>query len=195
MREILNAMRLQAVQAMGERATTRLGTITSYDPNNYAVRVKIEPEGAITGWMPLLSPWVGNGWGMFCAPSIGDSVEVQFQEADHNAPLCCLRLFNDQNRPLAVPSGEFWLQHKSGSFFKLHNDGSIEVNAAAGISYTATAHAFKGPVTMDSTLIASGTITAPVVIGTTNVTFGGKSGTAHTHSGVTTGTGNTGAPL
>lgn len=195
MREILNAMRLQAVQAMGERATTRLGTVTSYDPNNYAVRVRIEPEGAITGWMPLLTPWAGNGWGMFCAPSIGDSVEVQFQEADHNAPMCCLRLFNDQNRPLAVPSGEFWLQHKSGSFFKLHNDGSIEVNAAAGISYTATAHAFKGPVTMDSTLVTANTITAPNVVGTVNVTFGGKSGTAHTHSGVTTGTGTTGAPV
>jgi uncharacterized protein involved in type VI secretion and phage assembly len=193
MREMLNIMRLQALQAMGERACTRLGLISSYDPANYAVRVAIQPEGNLTGWIPLLSPWVGNGWGMFCPPTIGDMVEVQFQEADHDAALSCMRVFNDQNRPLTVPSGEFWLVHKSGSLLKFHNDGSIEVTASAGITYTATSHAFKGPVTMDQTLIVTQDISDK----------NGAKGTvqhirdnydAHTHSGVQTGGGSTGTP-
>lgn len=191
---MLNVMRAQALQAMGERASTRLGTVQSYDPGNYAVRVMIQPDGNLTGWIPLLSPWTGNGWGMFCPPSIGDMVEVQFQEADHDAALCCLRLFSDQARPLPAPSGEFWLVHKSGSMLKFHNDGSIEISAVAGISYTATGHAFHGPVTMDGNVTAAGTVTAPNIVGTTNVTFGGKSGVAHTHGGVQTGSGATGVP-
>lgn len=159
MREMLNAMRLQAVQAMGERASPRLGTVQSYDPGNYAVRVSIQPEGNLTGWIPLLSPWVGNGWGMFCTPSVGDMVEVQYQEADHDAAMCCMRLFNDQNRPLNVPSGEFWIVHKSGSALKFHNDGSIEVIANTTASYTAMQHNFHGPVTMDQTLLVAQQVT------------------------------------
>jgi hypothetical protein len=31
--------------------------------------------------------------------------------------------------PPAAPSGEFWLLHQTGSYLKLHNDGSIESSA------------------------------------------------------------------
>ena len=31
--------------------------------------------------------------------------------------------------PMAAPAGELWLQHQSGSFIKLHNDGSIALQA------------------------------------------------------------------
>lgn len=47
----------------------------------------------------------------------------------------------------------------------------------------------------DVTAPAGSTVTAPNVVGTTNGTFGGKVMTTHTHSGVTTGGGNTGAPV
>lgn len=59
----------------------------------------------------------------------------------------------------------------------------------------------NGNTTINGTLHVTGavtgdmTITAPNVNGTTNVTFGGKSGVGHTHSGVSTGTSNTGAPV
>lgn len=53
----------------------------------------------------------------------------------------------------------------------------------------------NGAVTASSTVTAGTSVTAPNVVGTTNVTFGGKSGIAHQHSGVTTGLGNTGAPI
>jgi hypothetical protein len=53
----------------------------------------------------------------------------------------------------------------------------------------------NGPVTATSTITAATSITAPLVAGTTNVTFGSKSGIAHVHSGVQTGPGNTGAPI
>lgn len=54
-------------------------------------------------------------------------------------------------------------------------------------------------VTMSGTLAVTGAITsaesvtAPMVTGSTNVVFGGISGTGHVHSGVQTGSSNTGA--
>lgn len=210
MREMLNEMRRQAINTVNNRASTRLGTVAGYDPANYLVRVSIEPDGNLTRWIPLLSPWVGNGWGMFCPPSLGDQVEVEFQEADYDAPISCMRFFTDANRPLNVPSGEFWLVHKTGSLLKFHNDGTIELhstsdlnatiggNLNAAVTGTITSSAAQwnhtGAFSVTGAISGSSSITAPNVIGTTNVTFGGKSGIAHTHSGVQTGAGNTGAP-
>ena len=169
MQGMLNAMRQQAAQVAGERASTRLGNISSYDPANHAVRVQLQPEGNVTGWIPLLTPWSGNGWGMFCAPTVGDMVEVQFQEADHDAAMCCLRLYNDQNRPLTVPSGEFWVVHKSGAFFKLLTSGAatfsdahgatVTLNGDGSITSAATTWNHTGPVNITGNVAITGTET------------------------------------
>lgn len=131
MRGLLNTMKLQAQQAAP--ALMRVGTVTSYDAANYAVKVALQPEGAITGWLPILTAWSGNGWGLFAPPTPGDLIEVQFHDGDFNAGVACLRFFNDGQRPLAVPSGEFWLVHASGAYVKLTNDGKVRVNAGAEI--------------------------------------------------------------
>jgi len=64
-------------------------------------------------------------------------VEVQFQEGDPEAGFVCQRFYNDSDRPLNVPSGEFWLVHQSGSLFKFHNDGSVEMQAATNLTASA----------------------------------------------------------
>lgn len=131
MKGLLNAMKLQAQQA--GPALMRVGTVTSYDPANYAVKVSLQPEGATTGWLPILTPWSGNGWGLFAPPTPGDLVEVQFHDGDFNAGVACLRFFNDGQRPLNVASGELWLVHASGAYLKLTNDGKVLMNATAEI--------------------------------------------------------------
>lgn len=124
---LYNLMRAQAMLGMGGVGMTRVGTVSSYDPNAYAVKVLLQPEGKETGWLPLLSPWVGNGWGLFAPPSLGDMIEVHYQEGGHEAGFAAQRFFNDEDRPLACPSGEFWLVHKSGSALKFTNDGDVLV--------------------------------------------------------------------
>jgi hypothetical protein len=106
-------------------AYMRVGTVVSYDSSNYTVKVRLQPEDAITGWLPLVSTWVGNGWGLFSPPSVGDQLEVQFHDGDFDAGVACQRFFNDSSRPLSVPSGEFWLVHSSGSMLKLTNEGKV----------------------------------------------------------------------
>ncbi len=246
-----NAMRLQALRATSDQAAARVGIISSYEPATFSVRVKLQPEGFITGWLPLCSPWIGNAWGMFAAPSIGDMVTVHFFGDALESGFVEGRLYNDVDRAVAVPSGEFWLIHKSGSFLKFTNDGNVSIRSQADLvatvggnlnatvtgnvsatvsgnvtasvtgSVTATAGSatvnatttvngnttingnlavngtttLKGPITQ----AAGGTGTAASLIGpltvTNDVTGGGKSLQTHVHGGVTTGTGNTGAPV
>ena len=99
-------------------------------------RSDLQPEDIETGWMPIRTPWGGNAWGMFCPPTPGEEVEIGFQEGGKQAGYVKLRAFGDKFRPLPVPSGEFWLVHKSGSFLKFHNDGSVEVNAHGDLNAT-----------------------------------------------------------
>ncbi len=184
MKKLLNAVRLQAQMAANGRAVTRIGLVDSYDPNTYAVKVRLQPENAITGWLPLLSPWIGNGWGIFAPPTIGDMIEVSFQEDDPNVGLAGQRFYNDSDRPLAVTSGEFWLVHKSGSVLKFHNDGSVELIAAGTLTSSAPQWNHTGPVHVAGTITATG-----------DVIGAGISLDAHVHSGVQTGVSNTGAPV
>src|ERR1700722_15597482 len=132
-----NQMRREALRALELQAKTRIGIIDGYDPSHYSVKVRIQPENILTGWLPLTSPWVGNGWGMYSPPSLGDIVDVHFQQNGANAGYVVQKFFSNTVAPLAVPSGEFWLVHQSGSVFKLLNDGSVELTAATTLRMVA----------------------------------------------------------
>lgn len=132
MQALINAIKGHAADT-NQTAKTRHGIVTSYDPATYSVNVELQPDKKLTGWIPLVSPWVGNGWGMFCPPSIGDAVEISFQEGDNENGVAGWRFYNDEDRPLPCPSGEFWLVHGTGTYFKLLNDGKILLNSTAEI--------------------------------------------------------------
>jgi hypothetical protein len=102
---LMNQMRRAAQEAIGTGGASRQGIIDAYDPNAYAVKVRLQPDDTLTDWLPLKSPWVGNGWGLFCGPSVGDAIEVDFQEGDGGVGTAGWRFFNDEDRPLQVPSG------------------------------------------------------------------------------------------
>lgn len=74
-------------------------------------------------------------------------------------------------------------------------DASESVTATTPIFTINGDVAIVGNTDMTGTLDATGTITAPTVVGTTDVTFGGKSGVGHKHGGVATGGGQTGVPV
>lgn len=135
MQDFLNIARREAERVMSRLARPKTGIVTSYDPDNYSAKVRLQPEDVETGWLPIRTPWAGNSWGMFCPPSPGDEVEVQFQEGGKKAPYIALRAFGDRFRPLKVPAGEFWLVDKLGNSFKF-SGGKVLVNGATEIDVT-----------------------------------------------------------
>ena len=159
MQHLMNAMKSMTQQAVQSRAATRHGTITSYDPNAYAVKVRLQPDGVETGWMPLKSPWVGKQWGLFCPPSVGDAVEIDYQEDDSGVGSVGWRFFNDTDRPLACPSGEFWLVHQSGSLLKFYNNGQVELQVKDTLTSQAKQWNHTGPMKIDGEVTVTKKIT------------------------------------
>jgi hypothetical protein len=127
----LNLCKAHASQIDQGWAQPRLATVSSVDPATYTARVVIQPEGVLSGWLPIASPWIGAGWGLACPPSAGDQVLVLCQEGESEHGIIVGRLWSTTATPPGAPVGELWLMHQSGSFIKLHNDGSIESKASS----------------------------------------------------------------
>lgn len=182
--QTLNVMRREAERATNRLALPKMGIVTSYDAGHYACKVRLQPEDAETGWMPVASIWTGNGWGVFCPPSPGDVVDVHFQEGGKEAGYVSQRFFSAVTRPLPVPSGEMWIQHKSGSSLKFKNDGTVEIHAAQINSSAPLWH-------HDGNLRVTGDIydldAAHGTFGALRAAYDG-----HRHSGVINGSGSTG---
>jgi phage baseplate assembly protein V len=169
MNHLLNAIKAQAELQGNGTARNRMGIVTGYDQDNYSVKVELQPDGLKTGWLPLLSAWGGNGWGMFAPPIIGSVVEVSFIENDIESGFVNLKLFSDVHRPLSVQSGEFWLVHQNGALFKLLNNGAatlsdghgaaITLNGDGTITSSASNWTHNGNVVIEGEVKTSGDIT------------------------------------
>ena len=127
MERFVNALKAQAAAMDRAQGQPRFGVVASVDAQRYAARVKLQPEGVLSGWLPILSPWVGAGWGMVCPPAPGDQVMVLAQEGDAENGVIVGASFSDAHRAPAAALGELWLVHGSGSFLKLANDGTVRV--------------------------------------------------------------------
>jgi phage baseplate assembly protein gpV len=182
----LNAIRAQAGVMSGATGQVRCGTVQSFDPATYCAKVTLQPEGVLSGWLPVAANWVGAGWGMVAPPSPGQQVVVLAQEgyADHGIVLG--GLFSLSAQPPQAPSGELWLVHQAGSYLKLHNDGTVEGKA--------TIWNLTGAIQLTGSLVASGDISDQ----------GGAHGTLgnlrtiydeHVHPDVQRGPGSTGLPI
>ncbi|MGJ7529861.1 phage baseplate assembly protein V [Variovorax sp. GB1P17] len=180
MKALLNSMAVAAQRAGDDVQKTRMGIVDAYDPNTFSVKVKLQPSGVLSGWIPIASCYVGNGWGLFAAPTVGDSVRIDAQEGDIDAGTMGASFFNDVDRPLPVPSGEFWLQHKTGSFLKFLNNGDVSVHTARDL-IADVGRNVQATVAGDANIAVTGTITSsatqwnhtgPVFInGTLNVKY------------------------
>ena len=128
MDRFLNALKAQAASLDRTLGQPRFGLVASVDPSRHAARVTLQPEGVLTGWLPVLSAWTGAGWGVVCLPSPGDQVLVLPQEGDAEHGVIVGGAFSDQARPPAAAVGELWLVHRSGTALWLANDGTVRVH-------------------------------------------------------------------
>lgn len=128
MQRFLNALKAQAAALDAAHGKPRFGTVVSVDPARHAARVSLQPEGVMTGWLPVLSPWVGAGWGMAVPPSPGQQVLVLPQDGEGEHGIVVGGAWSDAAPTPGAPVGELWMVHQSGSFLKLQNDGTVRIN-------------------------------------------------------------------
>ena len=127
MDRLLNSLKAHSAAQDSAVGQPRFGVVSSVDAAAGTARVQLQPEGVLTGWLPVLSAWVGAGWGMSCPPSTGDQVLVLPQEGSAEHGMIVARSWSRGSAPPPAPVGEFWLTHKSGSFVRLLNDGTVSV--------------------------------------------------------------------
>ena len=121
MDQFWNMVKAQAGGLDGLAGVARFGLVSSFDPDAYAAKVLIQPENVLSGWLPIVSAWVGAGWGLAAPLMPGAQVLVIAQEGDAEHGVIIGAVWSTVDLPLAAPAGELWLQHQSGSFLKLHN--------------------------------------------------------------------------
>lgn len=152
-------IRQQASMVQNSITQTQVGTVVAYDPATFTVIVQLYPQDADTpalqtGWIPLFTLSTNQQWGIFVPPSLGDLIEVHYQEGSLQNAYAGLRAIMQGNSP-NVPSGEMWFIHASGSYVKITNDGKVSINGNVEIDVIS-------PV-VNITCATSATISAPVV--------------------------------
>jgi len=133
---LLNSMRFQGAIGQNLNSQTRIGLVTSYNPDDCTVKVSLQPEDADapgsgqTGWIPLATSF----YGLVGAPNIDDQVIVVFQEGSLNSGIVVGKIYSGEDVPPSVPAGEWWIVHPSGSFIKIKNDGDVDIAASGNIN-------------------------------------------------------------
>jgi len=204
-RALLNQMSRQGQQAGAGVALTQQGVVTAYDPATYSVKVQLQPAGNETGWIPLATTWVGNGYGLVAGPMIGAVVSVEFDSGNASNGMAVGQFFNDVDRCPGPPSGQFWIIDPSGSSIKLTNDKKVTVTDGGGSTVvmngdgTGTLNFAAGLTINAATTQMNGNLQ---VSGSIKDQNGAKDTVqkirdvfdAHVHNGVQTGGGSTNIP-
>lgn len=119
----------------------QFGFIATYSPNDHAATVFLAPDTSVAhGPFPLLTPWVGNGWGIQAGPRgggtdasgnpLGEPCVVLFPDPELQLGFIVLGHFSDRFEAPGAPAGEIWLTHAKGQSIKLTNDGHAHITGS-----------------------------------------------------------------
>lgn len=104
MDSLRNAHRRDAEQIAASIAQDRHGIVASVDPTQGAVRLKLQPEGILTGWIPDCSfAHYSGGVGIVAPLSLDDQVIVGFLHGDADHPYVSGRMPSNTDTPPVSP--------------------------------------------------------------------------------------------
>jgi phage baseplate assembly protein V len=120
-----SAVQRRAGQMDGQGGQPRFATVTSYDAGTGAAQVMLQPEGVLSGWLPVLSIAIGSGWGVHAPLVAGDQVYVVPHEGDANHGVVVGRVFSSAQRPPSASGADLVLRSSAGSSITLLTDGGV----------------------------------------------------------------------
>lgn len=182
MSEYYNAHKRAASFVGGLQGVGRWGTISSTRKTDtgYEVRVTFQPDGNLSGWLPVLTPMVGSGWGLVTPPAVNAQAFVMPDSGYAEHGVVCGLTFSSQMMPpqpkvngaeTPVSEGQFALVHKNGSYL-FFDDNDVRLVTSRDLVAT---------VGRDATVTAtnSARISAPTITSDADGK-GGKSTWTHT---------------
>lgn len=201
MNQLNNLIAMRAQQAFAGFSGTRQGVITAYDPKEYAIKASLQPTGEETGWIPLGTPWAGNGWGFAAGPMIGAEVQIDFDSGTIGVGMAGGQFYNNEDRSPGPPSGELWIVHQSGSMLKFLNSGAVVIQDKAGTVFSlngngTSTHTASNGMTINANMQNNGNFQSSGSVTDLNGSHGSLGDlrikyNGHKHNGVQTGSGTT----
>ena len=164
---------LLAASTSSVAARPRHGVVSSVDPSTHSVKVTIQPEGVVSGWIP--DPGIAcSGLRIACPAEVGTQVLLVPVEGDAEHPVIVARLFDTTMLPPTSPFTNEPVQPGEVGIFL--SDGTA-------LHLTAGAISIKGQVNVRGSLTVSG-----------DVTGNGISLSHHQHGGIQSGSSLTTPP-
>lgn len=190
MNQLNNLIAMRAQQAFAGFSGTRQGVITAYDPKEYAIKASLQPTGEETGWIPLGTPWAGNGWGFAAGPMIGAEVQIDFDSGTIGVGMAGGQFYNNEDRCPGPPSGELWIVHQSGSMLKFLNSGAVVIQDKAGTVFSlngngTSTHTASNGMTINANMQNNGNFQSSGSIADLNGTHGTMNTIRTTYNGHT----------
>jgi uncharacterized protein involved in type VI secretion and phage assembly len=126
-----NMVRGMVERYLSGRFSEKHGMVTSYDPDKHLAKVMFQPEEQESGWIPIETSHVGNGFGMAVGltpgdgKKTGDQVVIRYQEGDIDGGKVSRVVHSDDQKPPRVESGEMvmWTKFRKSGGGKDSADG------------------------------------------------------------------------
>lgn len=109
---LTNVMLHETERREAGRYVERHGLVTSYDSKRYLAKVTFQPEGQESGWLPIETGHIGEGYGIAVGLTTGDGTQtgdqivVRYQEGDIESGKIVQRVHSDKDTPPEAKSGE-----------------------------------------------------------------------------------------
>ena len=133
MSDLADYIQSEIARALASRPTIHAAEVSAYDPKRHAIKAMLHPDEIETGWFPMHTSHVGNGFGVTMGPNIGDQIVVGFLGANMNNPVHLGRLHSDKEQPPTVQAGEMLLKDQNGNSIKFTATG-IAINGNLDIN-------------------------------------------------------------
>ena len=163
------------------RYSERHALVTSYDPDKHLAKVTFQPEGQESGWLPIETGHIGDGYGITIGlqpgdgKTTGDQVVVRFQENDFESAKVAQRVHSEDQKPPKAESGELVIytrfqksdggkesaqgaQGGTGQQITLKKDGSLNVTDGNGATITLDGNGNVRIVCSAFSVVASGDV-------------------------------------
>ena len=141
--DLTNLMKREAGRNDTHRKFILNGIIDSFESGSHSAKVILQPEGTITGWLPINTIGAGPMSVVF-GPSKGDACTVAFVDGDINSGEIIGFQHNDTKRSPGVQSGEGIIQGPGGSQVYFDKNGNVVVKGSGGGK---TSHNADGSIT------------------------------------------------